>query len=319
MPTGLSANLSTGAAGAPPAPPLAQTAPPSTAASDTTISSTSTPPAPWSARLAASAFAGDAAAHDRLRQIAAFNPKADPLLRLPDVHPARLPRHVAIIMDGNGRWAQQRGLPRALGHRQGAESVRAVMEECVRLGVECLTLYSFSMENWKRPADEVAALMMLYQQYMRSELDLMMREGIRFVQIGRREGLPAEVLALRDQTMAATASHRACTLCLAVNYGSRAEITDAARSLARRVADGQLTPEQIDEAALENELGTAGLPELDLVVRTAGELRLSNFLLWQASYAEICVTPTLWPDYSVEQFHATLREFAGRSRRFGGL
>ncbi|HYE03640.1 MAG TPA: polyprenyl diphosphate synthase [Phycisphaerales bacterium] len=244
---------------------------------------------------------------------------ADPLAILPDVHPARIPRHIAIIMDGNGRWAQQRGFPRFFGHRNGAASVRAVIEECGRLGVECLTLYSFSLENWKRPDDEVTALMQMYEMYLEGERERIVRENIRFVQIGRRQGLPAGVIAAVDRLTADTAANTGPTLCLAVNYGSRGEITDAARALAAKAARGELDPGAIDERVFENHLYTAGLPDPDLLIRTAGERRLSNYLLWQLSYAEIYVTDVLWPDFGAPDLHAAIRDFAGRTRRFGAV
>ncbi len=272
-------------------------------------------PAPDAAPAAVLSGADRAA----LEAIAARNPKADPVRRLADVPPARLPRHVAIIMDGNGRWAQQRGFPRLFGHRNGAAAVRATVEECVALGVECVTLYSFSMENWKRPADEVEALMRLYIEYMTGEAGAFAREGIRLVQIGRRDGLPGPVLALGDLLQEQTRANRVMTLCLAVNYGSRAEIVDGVRAIAERVRRGELEPGAIDDGVISAHLGTAGLPEVDLLIRTAGEMRLSNFLLWQLSYAELYVTPTLWPDFGVAELHAAVRAYAGRSRRFGGL
>jgi undecaprenyl diphosphate synthase len=261
----------------------------------------------------------DPGVQSALAAIRAFNPAADPLGRLPDVHPARIPRHVAIIMDGNGRWAKARGFPRQFGHVNGAASVRAVLEECVRLGVGCLTLYSFSLENWKRPADEIEALMQLCRTYVEGEEEQMRREGIRFRVIGRREGLPAPVLDTIDKAVASTRDNTRCTLCLAINYGGRAELVDAARRLAERVAKGELATESIDEASLAAELTTSGMPDPDLLVRTAGELRVSNFLLWQISYAEIHVTPTLWPDFGISNLHEAIRDFAGRARRFGGV
>jgi len=254
-----------------------------------------------------------------LRRILAVNPRAEPLVRLPDVPPSRIPRHIAIIMDGNGRWAKERGLPRRAGHKAGALAVRAAVEECGKLGVEALTLYSFSLENWKRPREEIEALMALYLEYMRAERELLVKHNMRFRQIGRREGLPPEALAELDLTLEATKNCTGPTLCLAVNYGSRAEITDAVRAIARRVAQGELAPEAIDEAALSAHLDTAGLPDPDLLIRTAGEMRISNYLLWQISYSELHVTPTLWPDFRAEHLHAAIRDFASRRRRFGGL
>jgi len=247
------------------------------------------------------------------------NRKADPLSRLPDVHPGRIPAHVAIIMDGNGRWAQQRGFPRIFGHRNGAASVRSVIKECQMLGVKVLTLYSFSMENWKRPPDEVESLMYMYALYLEGEREPLVRDNIQFRQIGRREGLPASVLEAADRLTEATAKNTGPTLCIAVNYGSRAEITDAMKSIARRVKDGELSPDDINESMIDAALYTGGLPDPDLLIRTAGEMRVSNYLLWQISYAELYVTDALWPDFGVPEFHAAIRDYAGRRRRFGGL
>ncbi|MCC6322838.1 MAG: isoprenyl transferase [Phycisphaerales bacterium] len=247
------------------------------------------------------------------------SPDADPAARLPDVHPTRIPRHIAIIMDGNGRWAQQRGFPRIFGHRNGASVVRNIVEECGKLGVECLTLYSFSLENWKRPQDEVRSLMELYKTYIDGEAQEIARKNIRFVQIGRREGLPAEVLEAADRLARLTARNTGPTLCLAVNYGARAEIVDAVRRIADRVAAGEVRPAEIDESVIARNLYTAGLPDPDLLIRTAGEMRVSNYLLWQISYAELHVTDVLWPDFAVEDLHKAIRDFAQRSRRFGGL
>jgi undecaprenyl diphosphate synthase len=249
----------------------------------------------------------------------ARNPKADPLSRLPDVDPARIPRHIAIIMDGNGRWAQERGFPRIFGHRNGARSVREVIQECGVLGVEILTLYSFSLENWKRPDEEVGALMELCKTYLEGELGEMMREGLRFKVIGRREGLPPEVLAGIDLVTEMTKDNTAATLCLAINYGSRAEIVDATRAIARRIAAGEISPNQIDESLIDSSLYTAGLPDPDLLIRTAGEMRVSNYLLWQISYAELYVTDTYWPDFGAAELQAAVRAYAARRRRFGGL
>lgn len=259
----------------------------------------------------------DAAAVAALERIRSVNPDADPLARLPDVHPARIPRHIAVIMDGNGRWAQQRGFARILGHRTGAAAVRTLIEEASAIGVEVLTLYSFSMENWKRPGDEVSALMYLYEIYLEGEREALVRKNIRFRQIGRRDGLPKEVVAAVDRLEAATRNNTGPMLCVAVNYGSRAEIVDAARALARRAAGGEISPDAIDEGAFERELYTAGIPDPDLLIRTAGEMRLSNYLLWQLSYTELFITDTLWPDFGVPEIHAAVRSYAGRDRRFG--
>ncbi len=238
---------------------------------------------------------------------------------LADIPRARWPRHVAFIMDGNGRWAQARGLPRVAGHREGVETVRRIVTESTRLGLEAITLYSFSSENWKRPQDEVNALMTLCAEFLRVERATMLRENIRFRRIGRRDGLPAEVLAELDETERVTAAHTGLTLCLALNYGSRTEIADAARALAIEVREGRLAAEDIDEAAVARSLYSAGISDPDLLVRTAGEMRLSNYLLWQISYAELEVVDVLWPDFSVDEFHRVIREFARRERRYGAV
>jgi undecaprenyl diphosphate synthase len=235
------------------------------------------------------------------------------------IAPERLARHVAIIMDGNGRWAADRGLPRIRGHEAGAANVREIVTECARLGIECLTLYSFSMENWKRPRAEVDHLMELYVRYLIAEREEIMANDIRVVQAGRREGLPAGVLRELDETMRASAGNPGMTLCLAINYGARAELTDAVRAIARRVRAGELKPEEIDEELIGDSLYTRGLPDPDLLIRTAGEMRISNFLLWQISYAELYVADAYWPDFRREHLHAALRSFAGRERRFGGI
>lgn len=252
-----------------------------------------------------------------LERMARLTPHADPRRHLPGVPPAKIPRHIAIIMDGNGRWAIERGLPRAEGHRRGAETVRRVIELCGRIGVEAVTLYSFSTENWKRSADEIDALMQLCVAYCDSELDALVREGVRVRVIGRMDELPAEVRDALARLVAATAEVVGPTLCLAINYGSRQEITDAVRGLAERVAAGEFEPGAIDEAMISRALGTAGLPDPDLVIRTAGEMRLSNFLLWQISYAEIHVSDVCWPEFGKDELHAAFREFGRRTRRFG--
>lgn len=254
-----------------------------------------------------------------LAAMRARNPKADPIRRMPGVPLDRIPRHVAIIMDGNGRWAEERGFPRVFGHRNGAAAVRRTIDEAGRLGVEYVTLYSFSIENWKRPADEVRELMGLYLTYMSGEREHLVRENVRLMQIGRREGLPAEGLAELDKTVEATRHCTGCTLVLAVNYGSRAEITDAVRDLAAKARAGALDPASIDEATITAHLGTRDIPDPDLVIRTAGEMRISNFLLWQISYAELYVTDAYWPDFGAENLRDALRAYAGRNRRFGGL
>mgnify|MGYP001548272505 FL=1 len=236
-----------------------------------------------------------------------------------EARPAALPRHVAIIMDGNGRWAQQQGLPRIEGHRQGVTSVRRITEHAARLGIDQLTLYCLSSENWRRPASELAFLMELLGHYMVEERDLLMRQRIRLSMIGSREGLPPETLTDLDETVALCSGNEGMRLCLAINYGSRGEIAAAARRLAREVAAGRLTPDAIDEDVVAEHLETAGMPDPDLLIRTAGEMRLSNFLLWQISYAELWVTPVAWPDFAEFHFDEALADFAGRDRRFGGI
>ncbi len=238
---------------------------------------------------------------------------------LADVPPSAWPRHVAIIMDGNGRWAQQRGRPRIEGHRAGAANVPRITEEAARLGLDQLTLFAFSSENWRRPRHEIEALMELYRHYVVTERPRLMKNRIRFTTIGRREGIPAHVLEEADRTAALTAANPGMTLCLAVNYGSRREIADAARRLAEEAADGRLDPATIDESAVAARLYTAGMPDPDLLIRTAGEMRVSNFLLWQISYAELWVSPKGWPDFAPEDLHEAIRDFSRRERRFGGL
>ena len=230
-----------------------------------------------------------------------------------------VPRHVAIIMDGNGRWARARGMPRIVGHRAGAGSVRAVLHEALAAGVEQLTLYSFSSENWKRPAAEVSALMELCAEYVRANTARLVKDGVRFRVIGRRAGLPEDVREEIDRAEAATASGTRATLCLALNYGSRQELADAARAVAERAVAGELACADIDEAAVERELYTAGMPEPDLLIRTAGEMRISNFLLWQISYAELYVTDVCWPEFGAEQFREALASYAARTRRYGAI
>jgi undecaprenyl diphosphate synthase len=228
-----------------------------------------------------------------------------------------LPRHVAIIMDGNGRWAQQRGLGRVQGHRRGKESVREIVETAREIGIQVLTLYAFSTENWERPEREVGALMKLLRHYVRSELGKMMKHGIRLRAIGNLRRLPKEVLADLRQAEQRTRGNAGMTVQLAVSYGAREEIVAAARKLARGVRDGEIAPEDIDEEAFSSALMTAGLPDPDLLIRTSGEMRISNFLLWQIAYAEIYVTDTLWPDFRRSEFLAALDDYRRRERRFG--
>ena len=229
----------------------------------------------------------------------------------------RAPRHIAIIMDGNGRWATARGLPRVLGHRSGAEAVRRVVEAACELGVEVLTLYAFSWENWDRPSAEIRELMGLLDEFVRGEIPTLLANRIRLRAIGRLDQLPADVLGNLRRAIARTASGDRMTLALALSYGGRQEIVDAAKRLAERIRRGELAPEQINEALVADSLYTAGLPDPDLLIRTSGEQRLSNFLLWQSSYSEIYVTQKLWPDFSKADLAEAIAEYERRERRFG--
>lgn len=231
--------------------------------------------------------------------------------------PSPVPRHVAVIMDGNGRWAQRQGLPRVRGHEAGADSVREIVRVCGELGVEALTLFSFSTENWRRPEDEVEALMTLLARYLTDETVELMQNSVRLQGIGELERLPPHVRGLLDQVTAFTAKNQGLRLTLALSYGARAEIVRAVRGLAAQVRDGTLTPEAITEQSVSESLYTAGLPDPDLLIRTSGEMRLSNFLLWQCAYAEIYVTETLWPDFRRPQLEEAIAWFASRERRFG--
>jgi undecaprenyl diphosphate synthase len=248
-----------------------------------------------------------------LSQLAAPGSDEERLLR--EIDPARLPRHVAIIMDGNGRWARSRRLPRVAGHRAGIDAVRDTVESSARLKLEVLTLYAFSLENWKRPRTEVDTLMGLLQEYLRKELQTLQRNDIRFRVIGRVADLAGSVQEELRSAIDATAGNRGMVFNIALSYGGRAEIVDACRSLMR---DG-LAPESVDEAALARRLYTAGLPDPDLLIRTSGELRVSNFLLWQIAYAEIWVTPTLWPDFRRRHLLEAILDYQRRERRFGGV
>jgi undecaprenyl diphosphate synthase len=248
-----------------------------------------------------------------------FTPEV--LQRLADagLDPARLPAHVAIIMDGNGRWAQQRGKPRVEGHAQGANSVRVTVEECVRLGIGQLTLYCLSSENWKRPPAELEFLMALLEHYLLEERQRILDQNIRFTTIGRREELPGGVLAKIDENIELSKGNTGMVLCLAINYGARTEIVDAVQKLAKQVKAGKLEADAIDEEAVNGALYTAGMPDPDLLIRTAGEMRVSNYLLWQISYAELWVTEKCWPDFDADTLRQALRDYASRERRFGGL
>jgi len=229
------------------------------------------------------------------------------------------PVHVAIIMDGNGRWAKARGLPRVAGHRKGAEAVRAAVRAAADLGVSYLTLYSFSTENWNRPPDEVSALMGLLRIYLRNEVKELHKNGVRLLVVGDRSRLERDIVSLIEEAEAKTAANTRLTLVLALSYGGRAEIVHAARSLARDVAEGKLSADAIDEDILSGRLFTTGIPDPDLLIRTSGEQRISNFLLWQCAYAEMVFTDTLWPDFAKADLEQAIRDFHGRVRRYGGL
>jgi undecaprenyl diphosphate synthase len=230
-----------------------------------------------------------------------------------------IPRHVAVIMDGNGRWANERGLPRREGHRAGAESVREVTDACIDLGVEYLTLYAFSSENWNRPESEVKALMDLLNRFLTEKEKDLKKQNIRLQAIGQLDRLPEKTRTLLDRIIAETAGHDAMTLVLALSYGAREEIVGAARALAAEAAAGTLDPATIDAEQFASKLQTAGIPDPDLLVRTSGEMRVSNFLLWQISYAEIVIVKKYWPDFRRNDFIEAVREYQRRHRRFGAL
>lgn len=235
------------------------------------------------------------------------------------VQQEKRPKHVAIIMDGNGRWAQQRQLPRIEGHRQGVEAVRRTMDACRALGIEVLTLYCLSSENWKRPPEELEFLMHLLRAYLIGERENLVEKNLKLRILGRRDRLPEEVQLEMDRTLDACANNTGMTLCLAINYGGRGEIVDAVKAIAERVLARDLPIEQIDEAQIDQHLYTRGLPEPDLLIRTSGEMRISNFLLWQISYAEIWVTETHWPDFELKHLELAILDYANRQRRFGGI
>ena len=235
--------------------------------------------------------------------------------QLQELDPAQLPRHVAVIMDGNGRWARKRRLPRVAGHRAGLQAVRETVEVAARLGIRILTLYAFSQENWKRPASEVGTLMGLLREFLKRELDDMVRNDVRLSVIGRLDDLEPAVRGDVERALAATASNRGMELCIALSYGGRTEIVDACRSILR----SGVRPEDVDTELFARHLYTAERPDPDLLIRTSGEMRVSNFLLWQIAYAEIWVTETLWPDFRRGQLFEALLEFQRRERRYGGL
>ncbi|MDP6387043.1 MAG: isoprenyl transferase [Planctomycetota bacterium] len=241
-----------------------------------------------------------------------------PTVQRPDLG-GPFPEHIAIIMDGNGRWATERGMPRIFGHREGVRSVREVTTECARMGVKSLTLYAFSEENWKRPGQEVTYLMRLLRVFMRRERKTLMKNGVRLRCIGRLDRLPAASLDALRETEALTADNDGMLLRLALSYGSRAEMADAVRRMAEEARAGTLDPASIDEETLRAYLYDPTTPDPDLVIRTAGEMRVSNFLLWQLSYAELYVTPSCWPEFRRGQLLIAMKEFASRRRKFGGL
>ena len=231
----------------------------------------------------------------------------------------RLPKNIAIIMDGNGRWAEKRHLPRIAGHRAGVKMTREIVDTCARLGVPCLTLYAFSLENWRRPQAEVAFLMRLLREYLKREMPSIHKNNIRFLAIGRAAELPDGVRKDIDESMRLTARNTGMKLAVALNYGGRAELVDAFNAMLDQIRANGLSAFQADEQAISNHLYTAGLPDPDLLIRTSGEMRVSNFLLWQIAYAEIYVTETLWPDFSRARLFEALIDFQKRERRYGGL
>jgi undecaprenyl diphosphate synthase len=228
-----------------------------------------------------------------------------------------LPRHVAIIMDGNGRWATRRGLPRSAGHREGVKSLRGVVRAAGELGIPILTLYAFSSENWQRPPEEVSTLMTLLESSIDRELPELQSRNVRFVVIGRQAGIPPAVKGGIDRVVEATAKNTGLTLVMAFNYGARDEVVDACRRLAGEVQAGRIRPEDIDESRFASALYTSALPDPDLLIRTSGELRVSNFLLWQIAYTELWMTPTLWPDFGPRDLYLAVIDFQQRTRRFG--
>ncbi len=239
--------------------------------------------------------------------------------RLSSAAAANLPTHVAIIMDGNGRWAKARMLPRVEGHRNGVDSVRAVVRASGELGIKYLTLYAFSVENWNRPKDEVDTLMKYLARFLKNEVGELTRNNVRLEAIGQIWRLPEAVQEQLEKTRASLAKNNGLTLILALSYGGRTELVEAMRTLGGKVKSGELEPAEITERLISEHLYTRHFPDPDLLIRTSGEMRVSNFLLWQISYAELVVTPTLWPDFRKPQLVAALEEYAGRHRRFGGL
>jgi len=238
---------------------------------------------------------------------------------LEELDPKRLPHHIAIIMDGNGRWAQRRHLPRVAGHRAGVKTAREIIESCAKLHLPALTLYAFSVENWRRPKAEIDFLMRLLREYLRKELPIIHKNNIRLLVIGRPEQLPQAVRKDIEMAMETTAKNTGMKLVVALNYGGRAELVDAFNSILDRVRNNGMASYQVDEQTVSDHLYTAGLPDPDLLIRTSGEMRVSNFLLWQIAYAEIYVTEVLWPDFDRKNLLAALLDFQKRERRYGGL
>lgn len=240
------------------------------------------------------------------------------LQQLPaDLDSARLPKHVAVIMDGNGRWAKRQGLPRVMGHRRGVDSLKNLLRCCKDWGIGALTAYAFSSENWGRPLDEVNFLMTLFERVLRQELQEMMAENVKIRFVGNLQALPESLQAEISRSMAETRNNQGISFTVATNYGARQEIVHACRAIAEKVQQGLITPEQIDESMFARHLYTAELADPDLLIRTSGEMRLSNFLLWQVAYSELYVTNTLWPDFNRQEFHQALLAYQKRDRRFG--
>lgn len=231
----------------------------------------------------------------------------------------RLPKHTAIIMDGNGRWAEKRGLPRTAGHKAGAETLKKIIAYAQKKGIEIITLYAFSSENWKRPPEEVQTLMNLFRTYLKNDVNELMKKGIRVSFIGEREKFDADLVEQMNRLERQTADFKGFHVVLALSYGARNDIINAARQLAAKAARGQLKPQEIDESFFSAHLSTADLPAPDFIIRTGGEERLSNFLLWEAAYAELYFTPVFWPDFNEEELDKALESYAKRERRFGGL
>ena len=236
-----------------------------------------------------------------------------------EIDRSKIPAHIAVIMDGNGRWAKRRGLPRAAGHKAGVKAIKRTVEAAHALGISYLTLYAFSTENWSRPADEVAGLMQLILETLRNELEDLERQNVRLNIIGRWRELDPDIVSQIEEAVDRTSNNTAGTLTLALNYSGRQEIVDVARGLAESSAEGKIAPIEIDEAIFAAGLGTAGLPPLDLLIRTSGEMRISNFLLWEIAYSEFWVTPDYWPDFGAKQLEQAVSDFQKRRRRYGTL